>query len=52
MLLTMSVIWMTAINTISPTGTITLAKAASRVSVADSPVPSRLLRRLYSGLNR
>ena len=51
-LFTISVIWTTAISTIRPTGTITLAKAASRVSVADSPVPIFLLSRLYSGLNR
>lgn len=51
-LFTISVICTTAISTIKPTGTITLAKAANRVSVADRPVPNFLLSRLYSGLNR
>ena len=49
---TISVIWATASNPIRPTGTMTLANTASRVSVADSPVPIRLVSRSYSGLNR
>ncbi len=49
---TISVIWTTASSPIRPTGTITLANTASRVIVADNPVPNRLLSRLYSGLNK
>ena len=49
---TIVVICTTARYTNKPNGTITAAKAASSVSVADKPVPSRLLSRVYSGENR
>jgi hypothetical protein len=48
----MLVIWTTARNTNTPIGTTTEPMAANRVSVADNPVPNRLLSRLKRGVNR